>query len=67
MFWDGCCNIFDSSGKGGKTRNMPLMRKTVDHLRGYLNEFHSDQRNNHSTPLFYSQRDGRPSALNPPE
>jgi len=49
-------------GKGGKTRNMPLMDKTVEHLRVYQAEFHPN-RQNLSTPLFYHRRAGQPVAL----
>lgn len=51
------------TGKGGKTRNMPLMDKTIDHLRAYLNEFHPNQRKHPDAPLFYSRRGGQPAPL----
>lgn len=41
-------------GKGGKTRDVPLMEKTVQHLRKYLFEFHSAMPLSSETPLFYS-------------
>lgn len=47
-------------GKGRKSRNVPLMEKTVRHLRVYLQEFHS---NNDEIPLFYSLLDGKPHRL----
>ncbi|MDR0627163.1 MAG: tyrosine-type recombinase/integrase, partial [Bifidobacteriaceae bacterium] len=50
-------------GKGGKTRNMPIMTETVAHLRVYLAEFHPDP--DPSTPLFHSAKNGRPGALTP--
>jgi site-specific recombinase XerD len=50
-------------GKGGKTRNMPLMAETVDHLRVYLTEFHPVA--DPAAPLFHSQKNGRPGALSP--
>jgi site-specific recombinase XerD len=51
-------------GKGRKSRNVPLMGKTVDHLEGYLKEFHPKWPNcDASRPLFYSIRDGSPHAL----
>jgi site-specific recombinase XerD len=48
-------------GKGGKVRTMPLMAKTVDHLRVYLDEFHPA--GVRGGPLFYSLKNGQPGAL----
>lgn len=45
-------------GKGGKYRSVPLMKKTVQHLHGYLNEFHGDSPNL-TAPLFYTVTHGR--------
>lgn len=47
-------------GKGRKSRNVPLMAKTVKHLEVYLKEFHpiGDE-----APLFYSRMDGKPHRL----
>ena len=47
-------------GKGNKPRNVPIMKKTVEHLREYLKEFHPQMTEN---PLFYSQRDCKPHPL----
>ncbi len=47
-------------GKGRKTRNVPIMDKTVKHLRKYLEEFHPDM---NEGPLFYSNHDGLPHKL----
>ena len=47
-------------GKGRKTRNVPVMNKTVSHLRKYLEEFHPDMM---EAPLFYSRIDGKPHQL----
>ena len=47
-------------GKGRKTRNVPIMDKTVAHLRKYLEEFHPDLA---EAPLFYSNLDGKPHQL----
>ena len=45
-------------GKGGKYRSVPLMKKTVQHLHGYLNEFHGDTPDL-ASPLFYTVTHGR--------
>jgi site-specific recombinase XerD len=42
-------------GKGRKSRNVPLLNKTVQHLQLYLKEFHLEMDEN---PLFYSLLDG---------
>lgn len=47
-------------GKGRKTRNVPIMKKTVAHLSHYLKEFHPDMSEG---PLFYSRFDGVPHPL----
>lgn len=47
-------------GKGRKSRNVPLLNKTVQHLQLYLKEFHPEMNEN---PLFYSLLDGKPHRL----
>ena len=47
-------------GKGRKSRNVPLLNKTVQHLQLYLREFHPNMEEN---PLFYSLLDGKPHRL----
>jgi len=41
-------------GKGRKTRVVPLMEKTVQHLKKYLLVFHADSAPAADLPLFYS-------------
>jgi integrase/recombinase XerD len=47
-------------GKGRKSRNVPLLNKTVLHLNEYLKEFHPEMK---EQPLFYSLLDGKPHRL----
>lgn len=47
-------------GKGRKSRNVPLLKKTVQHLNEYLKEFHPKM---NEYPLFYSLFDGKPHRL----
>ena len=47
-------------GKGRKSRNVPLLNKTVQHLQIYLKEFHLEM---NECPLFYSLLDGKPHRL----
>ena len=47
-------------GKGRKSRNVPLLKKTVLHLNEYLKEFHPNSLEN---PLFFSTLDGKPHRL----
>ena len=51
------------TGKGSKTRSIPLMDKTVIHLKNYLQRFHTVSANGTSNPLFYSIRSGIPHIL----
>jgi site-specific recombinase XerD len=51
------------TGKGSKSRNVPLMDRTLEHLKLYLQEFHPDMDNASDRPLFYSMRDRKPHAL----
>ena len=48
------------TGKGRKTRNVPVMDKTVRHLKVYLQEFHQD---GEESPLFYSMLGGKKHRL----
>ena len=51
------------TGKGNKTRSIPLMDKTVLHLKDYIRRFHNASANEGSIPLFYSIRSGVPHSL----
>ena len=51
------------TGKGNKSRNVPLMEKTVAHINCYLQEFHPHPSTDGKDPLFFSRRDGKPHAL----
>ncbi len=50
-------------GKGRRQRSVPLMEKTVEHLKLYFQEFHPEENYDSHRPLFYSMRDGQPHIL----
>ncbi len=49
------------TGKGNKTRMIPLMEKTVLHLYSYIYKFH--QTKDAGRPLFYTMKQLKPSKL----
>jgi len=51
------------TGKGSKTRSIPLMDKTVGHLRAYLKRFHTRSDDQFEMPLFFSTRSNTPHKL----
>lgn len=50
-------------GKGRKMRSVPIMEKTVDHLKIYLMEYHPERNWCSEDPLFYSRRNNEKQKL----
>jgi len=51
------------TGKGGKTRLVPVMSKTIDHFKKYAEVFHPKFSSNDH--LFYTEQKGNRSAMSP--
>jgi site-specific recombinase XerD len=60
LFIDAANPYVTIVGKGQKSRNVPLMTRTIQNLKQYIKEFHPE---GHENPLFYSKLDGKPHKL----
>jgi site-specific recombinase XerD len=50
-------------GKGGKPRTVPLMEKTMEHFRRYLDVYHKSEQSYSNHHLFYTRRNGENSRM----
>lgn len=53
------------TGKGEKLRSVPLMEKTVEHLRHYMQFFHADETSSPEDYLFYTVIHGKRHPMSP--
>lgn len=52
-------------GKGNKTRTVPLMVKTVEHYKAYLEQFHPLETRSNDSFLFYTTIHGQTGPMSP--
>lgn len=45
-------------GKGGKTRTVPVLSRTIQHCERYLRQFHPEEPSDSEKPLFYTMIHG---------
>lgn len=62
FFFDFDTPLVYLNGKGNKVRAVPLMDKTIQHLKEYLRLFHPQDRNEY---LFYTVIKGKKGAMSP--
>lgn len=62
---DGKSPYIYLTGKGNKTRTVPLTGKTVEHLRIYLKQFHPEASRNKDDLLFYTVIHGKRCKMSP--
>ena len=63
IHFEGASPYVGITGKGGKTRLVPVMQKTVDHFKKYIAAFHPDP--SYDDHLFYTNRNGKRFAMSP--
>ena len=53
------------TGKGRKTRTVPLMPKTVEHFKAYLGKFHPEKLRRNDDLIFFTKIHGNRSCMSP--
>jgi len=53
------------TGKGNKTRQIPLMGKTISHMESYFKEFHPEMKRSPQSHLFYTVIKGQAGPMSP--
>ena len=51
-------------GKGSKVRTVPLMEKTVEHLKQYVSVYHKEESSASTATLFYVMHKGKKEPMN---